>query len=67
VNKTLVAPYAVRPQPHASVSAPISWDELDDPGLRPDGWDIKTVVARVQERGDLFRGVLELAQELPSL
>jgi len=67
VNKTLVAPYAVRPQPHASVSAPISWDELDDPGLRPDGWDIRTVVGRVQERGDLFRGVLELAQELPSL
>lgn len=67
VNKTLVAPYAVRPQASASVSAPISWDELDDPELRPDGWDIDTMVSRVQERGDLFRGVLELAQELPSL
>ncbi len=29
--KTLVAPYAVRPAPGAPVSAPIAWDELDDP------------------------------------
>ncbi|CAN5434898.1 hypothetical protein BH20CHL6_BH20CHL6_17700 [soil metagenome] len=67
VNKTLVAPYAVRPQPNASVSAPISWEELDDPGLRPDGWYISTIIGRLQEKGDLFRGVLELAQELPRL
>ena len=33
--KTLVAPYAVRPRPGAPVSAPIAWDELDDPDLRP--------------------------------
>ena len=30
--KTLVAPYAVRPADGAPVSAPITWDELDDPG-----------------------------------
>ena len=29
--KTLVAPYAVRPRPGAPVSAPIRWEELDDP------------------------------------
>ena len=34
--KTLVAPYAVRPARGAPVSAPITWDELDDPALRPD-------------------------------
>jgi bifunctional non-homologous end joining protein LigD len=67
VNKTLVAPYAVRPLAGASVSAPIIWQELDDPDLRPDGWDIRTIGDRLQERGDLFRGVLDLAQELPSL
>ena len=33
--KTLVAPYAVRPSAGAPVSAPIAWDELDDPTLRP--------------------------------
>ncbi len=67
VNKTLVAPYAVRPLAGASVSAPITWQELDDPHLRPDGWDIRTIAGRLQEHGDPFRGVLDLAQELPSL
>jgi len=65
VNKTLVAPYAVRPVANAAVSAPIAWDELDDPDLRPDGWDIRTILDRVRERGDLFRPVLEVEQELP--
>jgi bifunctional non-homologous end joining protein LigD len=67
VNKTLVAPYAVRPVANAGVSAPIDWDELDDPDLRPDGWDIHTLVDRVRDRGDLFRPALETRQELPSV
>jgi bifunctional non-homologous end joining protein LigD len=67
VNKTLVAPYAVRPVAGASVSAPITWDELDDPDLRPDGWNIQTILERVLARGDLFSGALELEQELPAL
>ena len=48
--KTLVAPYAVRPARGAPVSAPITWDELDDPDLRPDRWTVRTIVERV-ERG----------------
>ena len=67
VNKTLVAPYAVRPVSNAGVSAPIGWGELDDPGLRPDGWDIRTILDRVRERGDLFKPVLETQQELPAV
>ncbi len=51
----------------ASVSVPITWDELDDPELRPDRWDLRTIVERVEERGDLFAGALELEQELPAL
>ena len=65
--KTLVAPYAVRPAPGAPVSAPIAWDELDDPELRPDRWTIRSIIARVAERGDLFAGALTSAQELPPL
>ena len=67
VNKTLVAPYAVRPVANAAVSAPISWDELDDPDLRPDRWDIRTILTRLAERGDVFAPALELAQELPAV
>ena len=54
--KTLVAPYAVRPSPGAPVSAPIEWDELDDPDLRPDRWTIRTIVERVAEKGRPLRG-----------
>jgi bifunctional non-homologous end joining protein LigD len=65
INKTLVAPYSPRPAPGAPVSAPIDWDELDDPSLRPDGFTIRTVLDRVTERGDPFRTVLDTTQVLP--
>ena len=65
--KTLVAPYAVRPAAGAPVSAPISWDELDDPDLRPNRWTIRNVVARVAEVGDLFAKAQTDHQELPRL
>jgi bifunctional non-homologous end joining protein LigD len=65
--KTLVAPYAVRPSPGAPVSAPISWDELDDPDLRPNRWTIRDVVERVAKVGDLFAKAQTDAQELPKV
>jgi len=67
INKTLVAPYSPRPAPGAPVSTPIEWDELDDPALRPDRFTIRTVLARLAERGDLFRPVLDNRQRLPEL
>ena len=67
VNKTLVAPYAVRPVAGAAVSAPISWEDLDDPDLRPDRWNIETVLARIDQVGDLFAPAVEIEQELPSI
>jgi bifunctional non-homologous end joining protein LigD len=67
VNKTLVAPYSPRPSAGAPVSAPILWDELDDPDLRPDRWTIRTILDRLEEHGDLFRGVLARDQHLPAL
>jgi bifunctional non-homologous end joining protein LigD len=67
INKTLVAPYSPRPAAGAPVSAPISWDELDDVSLRPDTVTIRTVLDRIAERGDLFRPVLIGEQTLPKL
>jgi bifunctional non-homologous end joining protein LigD len=67
VNKTLVAPYSPRPAPGAPVSAPITWDELEDPDLRPDRWTMRTVLDRLDERGDLFGGVLDHSQTLPPI
>ena len=62
-----MAPYAVRPVAAAAVSAPITWEELDDATLRPDAWDMRTIVDRVEAVGDLFRGVLDDPQVLPPL
>lgn len=66
-HKTLVAPYSPRPAPGAPVSAPIEWDELDDPALRPDGFTIRTIFGRLAERGDPFRTVLDTSQVLPEI
>ena len=63
--KTLVAPYSVRPAAGAPVSAPITWDELDDPDLRPDRWTVRTILERVGEVGDLFAAAQTDAQVLP--
>ncbi|GFO58885.1 ATP-dependent DNA ligase [Geomonas silvestris] len=56
-GQTLAAPYSVRPRPGATVSTPLTWDEVRI-GLSPSSFTIKTVPARLAERGDLFRPVL---------
>jgi bifunctional non-homologous end joining protein LigD len=63
--KTLVAPYSVRPAAGAPVSVPITWDELDDPDLRPDRWSIRDLPDRVARVGDLFAPAQTDAQDLP--
>jgi len=65
LNKTLTAPYSVRPEQGAPVSAPIGWEELDDPALRPNRWTIATIGKRIAERGDLFVQLLTQDQDLP--
>ena len=67
INKTLVAPYSPRAAPGGPVSAPITWEELDEPWLRPDAFTLRTVLDRVAERGDPFRPVLAGDQVLPWL
>ncbi len=67
INKTLNAPYTVRAVPRAPVSAPITWTDLDDPALRPDGWTVRTIAERIAQTGDLFAGALAGDQVLPPL
>jgi bifunctional non-homologous end joining protein LigD len=67
VNKTLVAPFSTRPAPGAPVSIPITWDELDDPDLRPDRWALAEVFERIEACGDPLRPLIGLQQELPPL
>jgi bifunctional non-homologous end joining protein LigD len=67
INKTLVAPFSARPVVGAPVSVPITWDELDDPDLRPDRWDIRNVGDRLAETGDPLAPLVGLQQKLPTL
>lgn len=64
--QTTVAPYSVRPRSGAPVAVPITWDELDDPGLRPDGWTIATVPDRLADTGDLWAGMARRGRALGS-
>jgi bifunctional non-homologous end joining protein LigD len=67
INKTLVAPYSPRAAIGAPISAPIEWEELDDPSLAPDGFTIRSIGQRLAEKGDLFAEVLRHDQQLPAL
>ncbi|MDQ2712040.1 MAG: non-homologous end-joining DNA ligase [Acidobacteriota bacterium] len=56
-GRTLASVYSVRPKPEASVSAPVSWEEIEH-GLELDQLTMDTVPGRVVELGDLFKPVL---------
>lgn len=62
-GRPLAAPYAVRAFPKAPVSTPIAADELKH-GLRPDRFNMKTIVHRVKELGDLWRDFWKNRQRL---
>ncbi|MDQ4149331.1 MAG: non-homologous end-joining DNA ligase [Actinomycetota bacterium] len=51
--------YSVRPEPGATVSAPLKWEEVDEMSVRPRDFTIRSMLRRIDEVGDLFEGVLE--------
>ena len=63
-GKTIAAPFAVRPQPGAPVSAPLKWSELRS-DLDPRKFNIKTMPPRMKRLGeDPFLGALTDQQEI---
>jgi bifunctional non-homologous end joining protein LigD len=55
---TVAGPYSLRPKPGAPVSTPLHWDEVKK-GLRILDFNIRTVLPRLKEQGDIFVGVLQ--------
>ncbi len=64
-GKLLVSPLCVRPIAGAPVSMPIEWEEVK-PGLTPTQFTIQNGPARLRERGDPLRQVLDLKPDLMS-
>ena len=67
--KTTVAPYSLRAQPMPSVSAPLTWDEVEAgaAGRRPSSrpYTAGDVLDRVEEYGDLLAPLLDPGPALP--
>ena len=71
-GRTLASVYSPRPRPNASVSTPVTWQELAD-GASIDDFRIDNVPARLAKLGDLWapvaaaRGRFDLARVLDAL
>ena len=65
-GKTVVSPYTVRAVDGACVSTPIAWDEVTV-DLDPRDFTIRSVPARVAQRGDLFAAALREGSAIPTL
>jgi bifunctional non-homologous end joining protein LigD len=62
-SRTIVAPYSVRAHPGATVSTPLSWDELHV-GLDPTRFTLSSVPSRLAELGDPMESMLAEAREV---
>jgi len=56
-GRTLASIYSVRPTPFASVSTPVTWEEIEG-GVKIEDFRVDNVVERVKELGDLWKPVL---------
>jgi bifunctional non-homologous end joining protein LigD len=56
-NRTLASVYSVRPKPAATVSTPLTWQEVER-GVRMEDFTMKTVPPRLQKIGDLWKPLL---------
>lgn len=55
-GQTIAAPYSVRPKPHATVSTPLLWKEVNHK-LDPQQFTIFNTLKRLEKVGDLWKGV----------
>jgi DNA ligase D len=61
-DRTIASAYSVRARPDATVSAPVTWDELPD--CETEDFTLATMPARFAERGDVQAGIDDAVNDL---
>ncbi len=64
-GQSLASVFSVRPREGAPVSTPLTWNEVK-PDLKPEMWNIRTVLADLPRRSELWRKFFDHAQTLES-
>jgi DNA ligase D len=64
-DRTIASAYSARPLPHAPVSAPVAWDELEE--IAPTDFTVLTMPERFARLGDLHREIDDVQHDLTPL
>jgi DNA ligase D len=64
-DRTIASAYSVRARPDGTVSAPVTWDELQE--VETEDFTLATMPARFAERGDVQAGIDEAVCDLRKL
>jgi len=64
-DRTIASAYSVRARPDATVSAPLTWDELPD--VETEDFTMATMPSRFGQLGDVQKGINEAVCDLRSL
>ena len=64
-DRTIACAYSLRANRRATVSTPVTWDELTR--VEPDDFDLATVPARIAELGDPHASIDDVAHDLTPL
>jgi bifunctional non-homologous end joining protein LigD len=63
---TYAATYAVRPKPHAPVSAPCTWEEVESGAAQPQAFTLRTMAKRLDAVGDIWSALFQSPSGLPA-
>jgi DNA ligase D len=64
-DRTIASAYSVRPKPGATISAPLTWDEV--PEVEPEDFTVASMPARFADVGDLHEAIDDVAHSLEPL
>ncbi|WP_229069235.1 non-homologous end-joining DNA ligase [Actinoplanes sp. DH11] len=64
-DRTIACAYSLRANARATVSTPVTWDELTR--VEPDDFDLRTVPARIAASGDAHAGIDDVEHDITPL